>query len=907
MRKPTLVLVLVGLVASGCRQPEDAGTATAKTRPTTKIQTELRKPPKPWSLGADTEKLRTEPVKFVRPPTVVKEGGGVLVKFAVNTGADVAVYVEDAKGRIVRHLAAGMLGKNAPEPLAAGSLAQSLFWDRKDDLGKPVPAGKYQVRVAAGLQANHAGTAFTEKSGPGNITGEVMGLAAGAGGRVYVLTRRWHSGHWNATSVHVFCADGTYEKTIKPFPSNVPPERLKGVGALEAPDGRALPVVHRVVAMSFYPWEDMPHQMAVTPNRRLQMVVVGAGYDKKPIQYLAAIDCSDGAPYEGYPGTPLLGRANVGRLHLAPASDGKAVYLTGLNSRSARVNVPGTNPPVVYRVDLDTRGPAKPFFGEPEGTGKDENHLRDPRGIATDGQGHLFVADFKNDRVVVVREKDRKFVRAVTVPAPTWVGVHHKTGALYVRSGDAVIKFSTWRRSEEAARLKLPPVSERDKDRVRWHFALAHEAEPAVLWVGRSRGGGLMRCVDRGREFGPLEKAGYHPSRRLWNISVGQQRREVACKVGWRTLRILDEATGKMRDLRPTGSPGQTYRLGPNGQVYGIDHWKYGIRRWDRNGRYMPFKATVGDKELGGRLRSRPSGTTSWERDFCVDRAGSVYVKHRGKHYHGRMRVDVYDRDGNFKRTAIWVVTDGALGPRVDLRGNLYLADAIKPLGRRHPEALTDRLPSVLSSRQYTWMYGSMVKFGPQGGAIWFPIRTQVDEYGFDGEPKLDPSLPKEKVSSIHSGRLYYKPAVLQGALWWRFDCSYVLDMHRAHNIRCHCTAMEFDIDDFGRVFYPDQGRFRIVVRDTNGNAILKFGGYGNQDSCGPASYVFDPKTNVLRSRRADDPPTMVSPFAQPEIAFAWIVGLGVSDKYVYAADALNRRVLRVGLSYECDTRVAVP
>ena len=51
----------------------------------------------------------------------------------------------------------------------------------------------------------------------------------------------------------------------------------------------------------------------------------------------------------------------------------------------------------------------------------------------------------------------------------------------------------------------------------------------------------------------------------------------------------------------------------------------------------------------------------------------------------------------------------------------------------------------------------------------------------------------------------------------------------------------------------------------------------------------------------------MVSPFAKPEIAFAWIIGVAVTDKYAYVDDVINKRVLRVKLDYvaqeNCDIR----
>jgi len=113
-------------------------------------------------------------------------------------------------------------------------------------------------------------------------------------------------------------------------------------------------------------------------------------------------------------------------------------------------------------------------------------------------------------------------------------------------------------------------------------------------------------------------------------------------------------------------------------------------------------------------------------------------------------------------------------------------------------------------------------------------------------------------------------------------------------------------IRDSGRTFYTDQGRFRVVVLDTGGNEITAFGGYGNQDYCGPDSYVVDPDGKFLRPRSKDDPQDLVSPFTKPEIAFNWFVGLGVSDRYAYVADGGNRRVVRVRLDYAAEETTAV-
>jgi len=62
-------------------------------------------------------------VGFAEKPSAIRAGDRVRVNSAVSRETDVAVYIENAKGEIVRHLVAGALGKNPPEPLEANSLA----------------------------------------------------------------------------------------------------------------------------------------------------------------------------------------------------------------------------------------------------------------------------------------------------------------------------------------------------------------------------------------------------------------------------------------------------------------------------------------------------------------------------------------------------------------------------------------------------------------------------------------------------------------------------------------------------------------------------------------------------------------------------------------------------------------
>lgn len=853
----------------------------------------------PWTIlvgiAVTSSVLAAElaPPAFTKKPTVTMVGDKTQISFAVNRETDVAVFVEDAGGKIVRHLAAGVLGTNAPAPLKPG-LHQELAWDGKDDdgramdltAGKPATGGPFKVRVAAGLGVTRDGTAFGSEATPNDLS-NVIGLATGPDGRVYVLSERLNWAWWKQTTIHVFRRNGEYEKTIKPFPATLPPERVAKLTPFQTDDGRPMPTIYHVIYMNFYPNQDMPCQMTVSPDGNLHQVVNRNAYHKETEKWLASLAPDGGVPYETYAGGLLPSETFAGDPYLAASSDGTAVFATGLERLPAGEGESRPNTPAVYRIDLPARKQAKLLFGDAKLPGADQTHLKDPRGVATDGKGRLYIADTGNNRVVAVNEKDGRFQFAFEVPGPRWVGVHVRTGAVYVSSKGEVIKFAVGADGQAAAkaRLQLPVLSAKDAASARWSLALDSSAEPAVLWVGLARGGeALMRAEEQGDKFTDLQKAGYRPARFYWNLANGQDGRTLACKTGHYGLRILDEQTGQTRDLKLDGSSGQTYRLGPNNQIYGMDHWKWGIRRWDKDGKPMPYAATKDLTDEGkGRTASSASGTTNWERDFDVDRAGNVYVKQRGKIYHGRMTVDKYDPDGKPLGPVIWVVTDGALGPQLDAAGNLYLADIVKPVGEPIPAYFKDKLPNAWIEKnqdvaqQYRWMYGSVMKFTPAGGAIWFPKPTPDFAYAFEGEAKLPVDQPRLKMETVFGDKCVPTAGEIQGAQWMKYGVSYILDMVPSHNRRCHCVATEFKVDPFGRVFYTDQGRFRVVVLDPGGNEILAFGQYGNQDA------------------------------GNGELAFSWFTGLGVSDRYIYVADGSNRRVLRIKMGYAAEERVEVP
>jgi HEAT repeat protein len=190
----------------------------------------------------------------------------------------------------------------------------------------------------------------------------------------------------------------------------------------------------------------------------------------------------------------------------------------------------------------------------------------------------------------------------------------------------------------------------------------------------------------------------------------------------------------------------------------------------------------------------------------------------------------------------------------VDRAGNVYLLEHVKPLGKLVPDELAGKTGTDRHDR-YVYNYGSVLKFGPEGGAIREMNR---------GKPVKGQLKPGQIQFTTAEGRGNF---VADGALWSWFGVSMIQPALGRANY-CMCSAPRFDVDGFGRVFVPDQLRCRIVVLDTNGNFITSFGRYGN----------------------ADDPPARLA-LADPRTVM-------VSNHAAYVGDMNNNRIVRARLAY---------
>jgi hypothetical protein len=167
-------------------------------------------------------------LSFLSGPSLTNAGGGQWqVTFAVSDSTDVEISIVNVRdSSVVRHLAAGKLGGNAPLPLVANSLSQALTWDGKDDFGRAAAHPEsLSVRVRAGMTPVLANLAaedlYTFNVGTPSMLTDTTDHS------VYILG--W-AGTGGMTYLRKYDAAGNYLKTLFPPPSVLPAASAQGLG-----------------------------------------------------------------------------------------------------------------------------------------------------------------------------------------------------------------------------------------------------------------------------------------------------------------------------------------------------------------------------------------------------------------------------------------------------------------------------------------------------------------------------------------------------------------------------------------------------------------------------------------------------------------------------------------------------
>jgi len=741
-------------------------------------------------------------------------------------------------------------------------------------------------------------------------TGLVSAVAVGPGGQVYL----WHrdctaNGNQGTNKLKVISRDGKYVRTLMPFPADLPAEKAKVLGAFADADGSPVPRIYNLQQLSTYyeasgqRGRSMPDTSspAVDGRGRAYWVVAGGR--------LEAVEADGSPPYGTFLSEPLF--AEVKHLRGQPAlcigSDGQAFYVAGIGCSDDEWGKNARALPCVWRVDPATRK-AEIILGDPKEAGKEKDRFTAPRGLAA-AKGLLYVADPGADRVAVFKEADRSFAGEIKVKNPQSIGVDPASGAVYVcaytgRGTADLVKFSPstgsgpgggFENAREVCRLTLPKTFESGPQRI----AVDASAQPVRVWLPTMgwQSGEIYCFEDLGDKFAP--KGDPRDLKAPWaagprDLTLDRARGELYVKHGVQRYWRLDARTGKvLAEFKLHSVAGNLDSAGtqlvaaPDGSLVALS-WGNGLRRLDRDGKPLNWPGRDTNAiPYGGIMtfQQRYLAVPSPEELFIILPPNYRKVE-KGQEGHGKYSsVNVIGPDGATKRTLVWQCSAGAV-LRLDARGNIYLGDMLKPPDRAFPEFFDDKLgkkyvhngsdvggqrfatdPETMSRFWESSMYGSIIKFPPSGGIIWYEKALPA---GVEGQPPAE-LLAKPKVAYGRHIGYDFKPVEVQGAEWVRFGFSPWAEPRGAGF--CMCEGVGFDVDGFGRVFYPNLGQFRIEVVDTANNWIGTFGQYGNQDSGGKDAAV-----------------------KKPAIPLAWPTYVAVGDDCAFVNDTVSNRVVKVKL-----------
>lgn len=475
------------------------------------------------AASASAEGLRVPPARqgkdcaFAGKPVVTGSKDRWTIRFEVKAFCDVALAIEDAEGRIVRHLASGVLGKNAPAPFRKNALKQEVIWDGKDDLGRYVAQrtadyAKYAVRVSLGLKPRLEKTLYWSPAkrtrGPAYITNPPVMVAAPEG--VYV----YDGG--NCDHIRLFDHKGDYVRTIYPFPS----DKISAVQGLNwrtfPQDGARLPIKGNMPVCNTL-LDPKPtgtgancYKLAMAVHGK-RLVISG-----RRLNRLSTEGGSGGLHLLG-PRTSVTARLpgfmyfkgatpDMSPQSIALSPNGKWAYLTGYGQENygngqwlcGVTRVPVDGPPALL-----SKGKMEPepevFAGIMECPrniealikGKKlEPKSRDtlfklPSSVACDAEGRVYVTDYMGDCIQVF-SPDAKLLKRIDIKRPAQVQIHPGNGEIFVLC---------WQVANHLTRDR--------KDRVPWVLrrlgplsnpkALASFALPADLRIDHFKG---SACID---------------------------------------------------------------------------------------------------------------------------------------------------------------------------------------------------------------------------------------------------------------------------------------------------------------------------------------------------------------------------------------------------------------------------
>jgi NHL repeat len=799
-------------------------------------------------------------VGFASKPRMTGANGKRAISFSVSEPTDVEVAILDNTGKVVRHLAAGFLGGKAPPPppLRPG-LTQSVEWDGKDDGGKTVAGGRARVRLGLKPEFSHL-----IGGDPGRHLG-VTGLGCGPNGNLYVQSfSRAPSSHYVHSEIKAYDRDGKPLRQIMPYSAKLPAEKRKATKWIKIAGGHDVPMIYHGSAKNVFP-EMGAGGVNILVRKDGKLMVRNGGFRDKPhFRQRILLLGPDGSTDDDYKG-PTVGVSGLSGMQLmALAPDGKKLYLSGFRQGKTGVSVPK-----VFQTEWGSKEAPREFLSGSE--------LDEPRGVAVDAKGNLYVADHGKGCVSVFSAAGKK-IGSLPAKHADLVAVHPRTGAVYVMctssdpkknrtrkwtSGSnyrlkTLLKFS----GRQAAKPTLSMSLLKRSSPARPKMALDASGKQAVIWVAGLRWGGgrIRKIVDGGDKFKEVAPAMYASGKGAvrggyLDIAVAYERDTIYVSAPPRRndagIGRYDGKTGKFLGryvLKPRigrGAWGQPALSWDEKHLLFLNPMQ-SLARFTVDGK--PANWAGSDKHLVNGMQQgfiRPRG-------HCAAPDGGAYVLHHPKFRgYGSGLVSRVGPDG--KVTSGIVKLDCPVGGvKVDSKGNIYVGAFVAPKGTSLPGCFEGKLAGTVKKGQkffYSNLYGTLLKFKPAGGSLT------------KGEGNLTAGVSFKR-----------HPVKADGLIWSHYGLSPMPSRFTG----CSCQTARFDVDRWGRVFLPDALRFSIQVLDSNGGHLTRFGQYGNVDDAIGA--------------------TKVKGKAAP-IYNAWPHQVVVTDTMAYIADMVNHQIVAVKLN----------
>jgi hypothetical protein len=385
---------------------------------------------------------RKEIFEFTKEPTLFKNGDKVTIEFTVKDYCDATVAVQDNEGNIIRHLASGVLGDNAPAPFQQNSLSQKIYWDSKDDRGVYIDQlANISIRISLGLKPMYEKELYSSHY---KRISELPCIATSKEG-LYV-----YEGH-GRDQLRLFGHNGEYIKTIYPFPASKI-EAVKGIEWIQYANRNKVPVknsiYHQTLLTSGDNYNERGGPKSGMEGRAATAINIQNGRIALVMDTLNRLN-SDGStggfnltgPKVGFEiingGYGEVGKGKkevIGPSSVAFSPDGKTIYMSGFLWHFTYVGVPGSLP-AVMKMNYETDEAPTIFAGKGkiEEFGSSDDKFNTPTSVDTDSKGNVYVSDFWNNRIQIF-SADGKLIGSIKTNKPAKVLLHKVTGQVYVFS-----------------------------------------------------------------------------------------------------------------------------------------------------------------------------------------------------------------------------------------------------------------------------------------------------------------------------------------------------------------------------------------------------------------------------------------------------------------------------------------